>query len=55
MPKKRSIDKLGNPTKCEVCGEVSHNYVMLLTSPDPVTHEAWCDRCYTKAVEEKQK
>jgi|13_taG_2_1085334.scaffolds.fasta_scaffold05239_6 hypothetical protein len=52
--KKRKIDKQGQPAKCDICGEVTHQFVCLLVSPDPVEHETWCDPCYTKAQTEKQ-
>jgi hypothetical protein len=52
--KKRKIDKQGQPAKCDVCGDIRHEFVMLLVSPDPVEHETWCDPCYTKAQTEKQ-
>jgi len=52
--KKRKIDKKGQPAKCDVCGDIRHEFVMLLVNPDPVEHETWCDPCYTKAQTEKQ-
>ena len=41
--KKRKIDKQGQPAKCDVCGDIRHEFVMLLVSPDPVEHETWCE------------
>ena len=50
----RSSKKKGNPAKCELCGVVRHEFVVLLVNPDPVKHEIWCDDCFVKAMEEKQ-
>lgn len=52
MPKKSS--KKSNPAKCDLCGVVRHEFVILLVNPDPVKHETWCDDCYIKAMQEKE-
>lgn len=43
-----------NPAKCELCGDIREEYVVLLVNPDPVKHEVWCDDCYVKTIKEQQ-
>lgn len=51
MPK---ANKKGKPAQCELCGDTTHDFVMLLINPDPIRHETWCDNCFVKAVEGEQ-
>ena len=42
--------KEAQPATCDVCGYHGNDYVILLTNPDPIKHETWCDHCYTSSV-----
>lgn len=47
--------KEAKTAKCDLCGFVGNDYVVLLVNPDPVKHEIWCDHCYTSTVIETQR
>ena len=42
--------KEAKPATCDVCGYHGNDSVILLTNPDPIQHEVWCDHCYTSSV-----